>query len=192
MKYKFWLVSLLALAHWLATTLAANCDAPFLEVPYGSGSYCAKCDTTCDTCSGSSINQCQTCPADFTLDIKTCNPPISTAVNTVANSYHSFGFIAESSWPGSTTYSCGDFTFLQPTVSTGSLTTTHKLGIHYQVRIRVAFWSMSGSAETLGLTYSNLDTTTYSVSFSSPSTVNSAFAGQLYTPTCTGAYAVNY
>lgn len=188
MKYKFWLVSLLALVHWLRGALAANCDPPFLEA---SGTYCAKCDTTCDTCSGSSINQCKTCPADFSLNTNTCDPPISTAINTVANSYHSFGFIAESSWPSSTTYACGDFTFLQPTVSSGSLVTTHKLGIHYQVRIRVAFWSMTGSAKTLALTYSNVDTA-YSASFSSPSTVNSAFVGQLYNPTCTGAYAVNY
>lgn len=143
MKSKFWLICLFALAQWLWKTESANCDAPFLEVPYGTGSYCAKCDTTCDTCSGSSINQCRTCPIDFTLNTNTCNPPISTAINTVANSYHSFGFIAESSWPSSTTFSCGGFTILQPTVSTNSLITTHKLGIHYQVRIRVAFWSLS-------------------------------------------------
>lgn len=105
MKSKFWLICLLAIANWLKTSNSvSNCASPFQEVPYSTGTYCAKCDTTCSTCSGSSINQCSTCPTDFTLNSNssTCEAPVTTSINTVANSYHFFGFIAESSWPAST------------------------------------------------------------------------------------------
>lgn len=72
----------------------SNCSPPFQEVPYSSGKYCAKCDTTCATCSGSAINQCASCPTDFTLntDTSTCAAPISSTINTVLNNYHFFNF----------------------------------------------------------------------------------------------------
>jgi hypothetical protein len=56
MKSKFWLFSLLALLHWLREAETAFCSPPFQDVPYGQGFYCAKCDTTCATCSGEAIN----------------------------------------------------------------------------------------------------------------------------------------
>lgn len=163
-------------------------------MPYGSGTYCAKCDTTCATCSGSAINLCSTCPTDFVLNsnTSTCTPPMSTTINTIANMYHSFGFVAETSiWAGSSTYSCGTFTILQPSSSTSSLATLHSLDPHYQIRVIVAFWSLTSQSETLGLTYSKADNTLIFQN-SSGGTVNSNFGAQSYQPTCGGAYAVNF
>jgi hypothetical protein len=116
--------------------------------------------------------------------------PITTLINTVASSYHFFGFAAEtSSWPGTTTSNCGDFTVLRPTGS--AITTTHTLGIHYQIRVRVAFWSMTGSASTLNFEYSTTNGS-YLFQNTSPASVDSKYGTLAYDATCTGAYALNF
>ena len=71
---------LLLLATLLPQMEAVTCDLPFTELPYASGTYCAKCDTTCLTCSGTSITSCSSCPSDFTLNAttSTCVAPSST------------------------------------------------------------------------------------------------------------------
>ena len=73
MKSRFSLCWALLLLSLLEQTLinCLTCTSPLTELPYGSGTYCAKCDTTCATCSGSSINSCASCHADFTLNSNT-------------------------------------------------------------------------------------------------------------------------
>ena len=74
------LICLLVILHILNTNVdAVTCDAPFTQLPYDTGSYCAKCDTTCATCSGSSINSCSSCPVGFTINsnTSTCTAPSS-------------------------------------------------------------------------------------------------------------------
>lgn len=85
MKFRLCLIGLISLLNWLQEGVAQSCSSPFQAVPYNTGYYCAKCDTTCLTCSGSAINQCSTCPTDFTLNTATgnCAEPITTSVNTI-------------------------------------------------------------------------------------------------------------
>lgn len=65
------------------------------------------------------------------------------------------------------------------------------LAAHYQVRIMVAFWSIATTANTLGLLYSDLNSS-YSFPNTSNPTVNSNFLTQSYTASCTNAYAINH
>jgi len=131
-----------------------TCNQYFQEVPYGTGSYCAKCDTTCATCSGSSINTCSTCPTDFTLDsgTATCTAPISSTVNTILSSYHSYGFEKESTWWGgdATSWSnCGIITVLHGGIG-NYIYTSHTLDIHYKIRIMASLWTFAG-ADNVGV-----------------------------------------
>lgn len=192
MKSTLYVISLVALLGWVREAAAAFCSPPFQDVPYSTGYYCAKCDTTCSTCLGSAINQCSTCPTDFTLNANsnTCAAPISSTVETIANMYHSFNFISE--WANTATQNCGTVTFVKPLTASGSVITYHyKLAAHYQVRIRVAFWSIATSARTLGVLYSDLNSS-YSYPNTSSATVNSNFLTQSYTASCTNAYAINH
>ena len=175
MKSTLYAISLVALLGWVRETAAAYCSSPFQDVPYSTGYYCAKCDTTCSTCLGSAINQCSTCPADFTLNpnSSTCAAPINSTVETIANMYHSFNFISE--WASTSTYNCGTATFVTPLSSSGAVTVTHiMLAAHYQVRILVAFWSIGTTSYTLSLVYSDLNST-YSFPNISKPTVTSFF-----------------
>lgn len=161
-------------------------------MPYSTGYYCAKCDTTCLTCLGSAINQCSTCPQDFTLDANssTCASPINASVDTIANKYHSFNFITE--WDHTTVFNCGTVTLIKPLSPATAVVTTHILPAHYQIRVRVAFWTIvAGSSGTMGFTYSDLDSV-YEESFTSTATINSNFLTQSYDASCEDAYALNY
>lgn len=196
MKVNFLLFGLFNLFSWLQIVQAqSNCLTPFQELPYSSGKYCAKCDTTCASCSGSAINQCASCPTDFTLNTNTstCAAPINSTVNTVLNSYHIFNFEKENTWFGGAALadsSCGVITVLKGS-SGQTIYTTHSLGIHYKIRVRVAFWSFDGAARTLTLNYKKADNTGIQ-SFTSSSTVAANFnTGQSYFPYCSTAYATN-
>ena len=94
LRLPFQLLLLAGLLAGVTQTLSPSCTTPFTELPYSSGTYCAKCDTTCATCSGTSLNSCASCYGDFTLNsnTSTCTAPNNNTVNTVASLYHGFGF----------------------------------------------------------------------------------------------------
>ena len=66
-------------------SVLSSCDPPFASVADSGGSYCVKCDTTCLTCYDAAINNCVTCPTDFTFNDNTsyCIPPYTVSINTV-------------------------------------------------------------------------------------------------------------
>lgn len=46
----------------------SSCPAGFVALLHGADGYCAKCDTTCKTCSNEGMNNCIQCPTDFTYN----------------------------------------------------------------------------------------------------------------------------
>lgn len=94
MKSKFSLAPCLLLTLLLTQAAALACTPPFYELPYDSDSYCGKCDVTCTTCSGTSINSCSSCPTDFTLNstTSTCMAPSNSTVKGLVSLYHTYGF----------------------------------------------------------------------------------------------------
>lgn len=171
------------------------CSSPFTELPYASGTYCAKCDTTCITCSGSSINSCSSCPTDFTLNANTstCTAPSSSQITTVASVYHTYGFEMETSWwsGGSAWSGCGTITVLQ-TTGTTVISATHSLSIHYKVRIMMSLWWFGGTSHTLSVqlattTGGNLITKTQG-----PTGTAGLIAGASYDPYCANSQAANF
>lgn len=192
MKSTLCMISLVALLGWVWEVSSTYCSPPFQDVPYSTGYYCAKCDTTCSSCLGSAINQCSTCPTDFTLNpnTSTCAAPINSSVETIANMYHSFNFITE--WDNTNTNNCGTVTLVTPLTPAGSIIITHTLVAHYQVRIMVAYWSI-GASSTLGLLYSDLKAgSTDSYPFTSTGSNASNFLTQSYNASCPNAYGLNY
>ena len=147
------------------TVAQLGCVYPFTELPYGTGTYCAKCDTTCNACSGTSISSCASCPTDFTLNTatSTCVPPANSTVNTVVSQYHTYGFEKESTWGGGEANpfsGCGTITVLRG-VSNDIIYTTHSLNTHYMVRIKVSLWWFSGTSAITIKLYNNLTPFTY-------------------------------
>ena len=119
-------------------------------MPFDSGYYCAKCDTSCLTCAGPGVNECSTCPDDFTLEsaTSTCIAPRNDTVNTVASNYHSYNFEQEPQWVGgSGVYSCGLLSVLQGASGT-TIYTSLSLAAHYKIRVLAAFYSFASNSDT--------------------------------------------
>jgi hypothetical protein len=97
--------------HYLVLLLKevdAACPAAgngYVNLLYGTVQYCAKCDTTCLTCSNQGMNNCIQCPADFTFDPSTsyCIPPNTKLINTLESSYKFAGFTPVTGWTGGAT-----------------------------------------------------------------------------------------
>ena len=136
MKSRFRIHLLIVLISLLAiTTNNLSCSAPFTELPYATGTYCAKCDVTCKTCSGTSINSCSSCPTSFTLDSTTgtCVAPATGAIETIASVYHTYGFQMETSiWSGGSGVdsTCGIISVLKA-AGTAVISSAWTLTVHY-------------------------------------------------------------
>ena len=63
-RIRILLIILLALMN----QISPQCPTGYSTIPFGLSSYCVKCDTSCETCSGGNLNNCITCPEDFTFD----------------------------------------------------------------------------------------------------------------------------
>ena len=62
------IILIISVFYLLFERINSQCASSFSQVMVGSNSYCVKCDTTCLTCSGSTMGDCITCPTDFTFD----------------------------------------------------------------------------------------------------------------------------
>ena len=165
-----------------------SCATPLTELPYASGTYCAKCDTTCLTCSGSSINSCSSCRADFTLNsgTSTCVAPNTALITTVVSAYHSYGFEMETSWwsGGAAWSSCGTITVIRATGQT-IITATHlNLNYHYQKRMLVSLWWFGGTSETLNIVMKTTGGGAQESLFPGGSQLAGPIPGAAYDPYC--------
>jgi hypothetical protein len=193
MKSRFSLCQGLLLGLLAVTAFTLACTPPFYELPYDSSTYCGKCDVTCSTCSGTSINSCASCPSDFTLNstTSTCIAPSSTAISTPVSLYHSYGFELESSWTApSGVYSCNSISVVKG-VSGDVVSVDHTLSKNYKVRILVSLWLFSGST---GITMSMKNKVTNGVVLTQTVTpvILADVTASAYEPYCSGSKAINY
>lgn len=149
----------------------------------------------CASCSGSEINQCASCPTDFTFNANTstCTAPINGTVNTVLNSYHIYNFQKESTWFGGAATAdstCNQITVLKGTGSQ-AIYTLHSLNIHYKVRVRFAFWSFDGVSRTATMNYKKQPDVGISTHTSAGTVAANFNTGQSYFPYCASAYGIN-
>lgn len=102
MKEKNYIFSLLLFHYfvYLIKSVTITCSSGYVALLYGTSGYCAKCDTTCSTCSNEGMNNCVACPSDFVFNTNTsyCIPPNTNQINTLESSYKFAGFGAVDGW----------------------------------------------------------------------------------------------
>ena len=123
------------------------CPTPYQPVSYGSEQYCIKCDSSCLTCSDQGMNNCVTCPTDFTFDsVNTyCLTPDTPLINTVQSSYKFYGFSVAPGWNGGTATNYGFVTVLSGGSSSAIYKEVTFSSAHYNYRVLVSGWWLSGS-----------------------------------------------
>ena len=158
-----------------------------VEVSNYLSTFCVKCDTTCSSCFDDTMASCVSCPDDFTFNENTsyCIPPVQTQINTIESSYKWYGFSQASGWSGGSPTACGYHTVLQS--GGGAITRTHELQPHYELRILVSLWQLSGSG-TFTLNFETEDGTTFKTATYASSSFVSAGNNSRY---CTGSSATN-
>lgn len=92
-------------------SVAITCSSGYVALLYGTSGYCAKCDTTCSTCSNEGMNNCVVCPADFTFNSNTsyCIPPNTNQIKTLESSYKFAGFGPVDGWNNGYVYQDGTY-----------------------------------------------------------------------------------
>ncbi len=70
MKEKNYIVSFIVFHYfvYLLKSVSITCPSNYVALLYGATGYCAKCDTTCKTCSNEGMNNCILCPDDFVFN----------------------------------------------------------------------------------------------------------------------------
>ena len=173
-----------------------SCNWPFTAVSNYDGSYCVKCDTTCDTCFDDSVNGCVTCIDDFNLDQNSsyCIPPDTGLIHTVESSYKYYKFTQYGNWTGGTSYDCQYTTVLVPSPSTGFLKVKNYLRQHYGLRIIVSAWWFTTPASINDTILIQVFKPTGTSPLYSNGNITFAVAkwGANGSNYCTGSYATNY
>ena len=129
------------------------CASPFTEKTDYQGTYCIKCDTTCDSCFEDTPASCVACPADFTFNPNTsyCIPPATSLISTRESSYKWPNFAAKSSWSGySGTSNCGYSTLIMGTGS--NVIWQSDLSGNFEMRVLVSLWQVDGVSSSAKIT----------------------------------------
>lgn len=176
MKEKDYII-ILVLFHYfiyLIKNVAITCSSGYVALLYGTTGYCAKCDTTCQTCSNEGMNNCVLCPADFVFNENTsyCIPPNTKQINTLESSYKFAGFSAVDGWNNGYVYQDSNYGTTIYALSAGQSEIYKQFSLdpaHYKLRVLVSLWIYdAGSTVTDWVKISMyLDGTT------TPNTINS-------------------
>ena len=138
-----------------------DCPTGYVSLPYGTQQYCAKCDTTCLTCSNTGMNNCITCPTDFTFDTGSsyCLPPSTKQITTIESSYKFVGFTQVTGWSGGAVTTNVPYAISVYKSSGSDITKVFTVNsAHYKIRVLVSLWFCGSSSlsDTITLKFTNV------------------------------------